>query len=581
MSHYLLKLSFGPVQGFIASARRSRDLWAGSHLLSEAVRTAARRLQDGGARLIYPTPAAVANTQGSNLSNVMMASVAMGDAAAVAELARAAQTSARDRIAGIAQSELEKWRKCTPGLRADLWSAQIDGVLDTYAAWATWSGDDKDYRAAYARLKEAFAQRKSTRDFRPAPLLSAKYAGLPKSSLDGANESVLPDSKGQTARSWNQRMGVAKGEQLDAIGCVKRSFGRQESFTALPRIAADPWLRQLNPELRDRLCAAYEPLVNLGLATRCSGNDGIYKAFPYDAGLLFGSALDTALQEARADLDHEAVSMLEALNQTLRSAGSKPNPYVALMCADGDRMGVFVDSAQTPQDHAAISAAIVAFADQVPGIAREHRGHAIFNGGEDLMVAFPLQSVVEGALALSRAFEAAVGDLADRLLDRATLDQQGRPSLRAGVAICHVSEPMGYIRECADRAEKIAKGGKGEVGGTQQGNALALVLNGRGGHVVPVRLSFSEQGKTDFTALNDWCEYYKANELPSRVAYDCREIARLDVKLKHGTPPTETCDKRITILQVEFQRILDRARIQGGSSALSTRVRDALLQRAT
>ena len=35
---YLLTLSIGPVQDFIATARRSRDLWFGSWLLSELSR---------------------------------------------------------------------------------------------------------------------------------------------------------------------------------------------------------------------------------------------------------------------------------------------------------------------------------------------------------------------------------------------------------------------------------------------------------------------------------------------------------------------------------------------------------------
>ena len=34
-SRYLIQVAVGPVQGFIATARRSRDLWFGSYLLSE------------------------------------------------------------------------------------------------------------------------------------------------------------------------------------------------------------------------------------------------------------------------------------------------------------------------------------------------------------------------------------------------------------------------------------------------------------------------------------------------------------------------------------------------------------------
>ena len=59
MSRWLLQVSFGPVQGFIASARRSRDLWAGSYILSKIARAAADSLIEANASLIYPTQAAV------------------------------------------------------------------------------------------------------------------------------------------------------------------------------------------------------------------------------------------------------------------------------------------------------------------------------------------------------------------------------------------------------------------------------------------------------------------------------------------------------------------------------------------
>lgn len=49
MTQYVLTLSIGPVQEFIASARRSRDLWSGSWLLSEMAKAAAKSLFEAGA----------------------------------------------------------------------------------------------------------------------------------------------------------------------------------------------------------------------------------------------------------------------------------------------------------------------------------------------------------------------------------------------------------------------------------------------------------------------------------------------------------------------------------------------------
>src|ERR1019366_10068292 len=49
---HLLVFSIGPVQEFIAAARRTRDLWVGSEMLSEVSRAAAGVIGDG--RLIFP-----------------------------------------------------------------------------------------------------------------------------------------------------------------------------------------------------------------------------------------------------------------------------------------------------------------------------------------------------------------------------------------------------------------------------------------------------------------------------------------------------------------------------------------------
>ncbi|MCU0733383.1 MAG: hypothetical protein MUE84_17610, partial [Hyphomonas sp.] len=59
MTRWLVQLSFGPVQSFISAARRSRDLWAGSRILSEIVRGSAQALKTSangrdGNTLIYP-----------------------------------------------------------------------------------------------------------------------------------------------------------------------------------------------------------------------------------------------------------------------------------------------------------------------------------------------------------------------------------------------------------------------------------------------------------------------------------------------------------------------------------------------
>ena len=50
-----LDISVGPVQGFVAQSRRTRDLWSSSYLLSFLVAHAMHGAQSAGGRVVQPT----------------------------------------------------------------------------------------------------------------------------------------------------------------------------------------------------------------------------------------------------------------------------------------------------------------------------------------------------------------------------------------------------------------------------------------------------------------------------------------------------------------------------------------------
>lgn len=316
------------------------------------------------------------------------------------------------------------------------------------------------------------------------------------------------------------------------------------------------------------LCAAYEELVPLDYATRAMGNDSAYVAFPYDAGLLYPERLESALREAKEDSDRDAEACLARVRDTLRPLWRRhglPCPYATIMVADGDRMGAFIDRAQSREHHSAISAAIAAFADAVPAAVRAHGGHCIYNGGEDVMALLPLGGVIEGSRALAQAFDARMQGVVRQLLgDHAKTEDI--PSLRVGVAICHVQEPLGLIRRHGDDAEKFAKG----IAGTdRQGNALGLQLHVRAGHVVPWRARFDEPD--EFDQLQAWRNAYAEGRLPGKLAYRIRQAwmaghrAGLDGE----------------VIDCEVRRALLQATRSGGGEALDANLAGQLQARAT
>uniref|UniRef100_A0A7C4RTM0 Type III-B CRISPR-associated protein Cas10/Cmr2 n=1 Tax=Desulfatirhabdium butyrativorans TaxID=340467 RepID=A0A7C4RTM0_9BACT len=572
MSQYLIEVTIGPVQSFIAAARRSRDLWAGSYMLSKMVRAVGKCLLDRNATLIYPAEERVRKLQpeeNSNLPNIVLALLEAEGVQQVKDTANAAKDAAKKRLSDFAETAWKKWTDSGVPLRKAFWDRQIDTAIECFAAWSLLPEEEgADYRLAYDRLKMALASRKNTRDFEPIHTSQTHPMaadGVPKSSLDGLRESVLPKGRMQ----FPLRFGLSSGEQLDALGAIKRVEGRKERFVALSRVAADAWLGKLSDRERNQLKEVYDPLVSSQVATKSLGNGDIYQDFPYDAGLLYPERLEIAWKEAAQDQDQaqaEAIrNQLKQLRETLKPLWKKhgrPCPYVAMILADGDRMGKFVDAAKTLENHAAVSQAVCAFADGVPEILRNHRGQCIYNGGDDLMGILPLGSLLDAGQALSQAFSKALQDVIQHLLGP---NPKSPPTLRLGAAICHILEPLGYIRRWAADAEHFAKSPEAEP--KRQGNALGLCLHIRSGHTVSIRLPFNDSDA--FGALELWMDGYKKDRLPGRLAFDTAAIFE-GVDAGRFTGP---------VAKAEWHRLLDRARQSGGQKALTEEFRIALIER--
>ncbi|MBB1125593.1 type III-B CRISPR-associated protein Cas10/Cmr2 [Thiospirillum jenense] len=582
MPRYLVTLSLGPVQSLIEAARRTRDLWCGSWLLSESARAAARVLhQAQPGCLIFPCPAnpdvelqpQKTPRDDANIANIIRAEVELADAAAARDLCERAKTAAAERLRELGEQALGELRV---KLRHDVWQAQIGDILESFAAWVeiadSATGEQTAYQRASVNLSATLAARKTTRDFQPSAL---ELAGLPKSSLDGAMETVLPDAERWSDKHRDRlKLGLSGSEQLDALGVMKRLAGDVEQFTAYARVAADPWIEQLQPDQQRALSAAYDPLVQFDLATRVRGNvdsktgQSIYAALPYDAQLLYEFRLDNA-RAGRGDdaLGADEIAALDQLRSVIRQlskdAGA-PVPYAVILKADGDRMGKLLQQAKTADNSRAISRELHGFASSVREIVRKHRGHAIYAGGDDVLALLPLPNAVPCARALADEFAKVMGKVATDL----RVDAAESPTLSVGLGIGHFMEPLGRLRKRAGDAEHLAKGNG--LPEQQQRNALAIILGVRSGGEVKWRANWNDA--TAFDDLQQFINAYRAGQLPSRVAYDLRAIdLRLDWLRDDQTPTA------IGMRRAEVARMLDRARMKGGGDQLNDKERDLIL----
>ena len=356
MNEYVLIISIGPVQGFIAAARRSRDLWSGSWLLSEMAKACAYSLHKQKVELIFPAPKNPEQDlqADSDLSvgNKIQVLVTAKDSEQVKQIAHIAKQAAKKRFVEVA--EQAKKSLSASALRDSIWNTQIDDYVEAQAAWVVIT-QERGYAAACDLAGSVLAARKATRDFSPSALSATDSRFmLPKSSLDGARETVLQEEKSLSGTS-RRKLGLSESEQLDCAGIAKRLGGNTDQFTPFSRIAAHSWLKTLNDDELAILRKVYEPLIALDLATRVSGNNGLYKTLPYDAQYCYAFRLEAAIRDNKNEANCSDVlqKLLDTLKPLWRKYG-QPCAYGVLLLADGDRMGELLDKAKDKKIHQTI-----------------------------------------------------------------------------------------------------------------------------------------------------------------------------------------------------------------------------------
>lgn len=572
MTEYVVILSVGPVQSMIAAARKSRDLWSGSALLSELAKACALSLKNNGAELIFPAIApddfeSLEKNSDFSVGNKIQVCIQADNEQSLRDVIDQAKQATRKRFlyeAAQVYTELQESE-----IRPHIWQAQINDYVEIQAAWAKIN-DQQPYAKSVALASKVLAARKATRDF--SQISADPYATdfmIPKSSLDGARETVLKEEHQKVLNSKTRaKLGLAASEQLDCLGIIKRLGLKKQAdrFTAFTRITAHAWIEKIKDdadfiEIKD----AYERLVKNDLATRVRGNQGIYDVFPYDAQFLYRSRLEAELRNFQDDdsLKDSLTGLLNVLKPFWKKYG-EPSAYGVLLLADGDRMGELLDKAQDKHAHQKITIALSQFAGGVADIMRKYDGHCIYAGGDDVLGFVPLHQAYDCAKALSQSFKSELETIAQ------SLKAEQVPTLSVGLAIAHHMTPLSVIREYANQAEKYAKGDH-ITEPRQRRNALGILLDVRSGNQTKLRFSWDDT--TAHQAFAQWVNLYLNKEIPSRIAYDTRAIDLRTKKIARGK------EIQRDIQTAELTLMLKKARLSQGGAIKKQHI-DQLTERA-
>ena len=478
MSEHLLAMAIGPVQDFIATARRTRDLWFGSHVLSEISKAAAKAVADqvGLEALIFPAPQAADELAPHDteaklaVANVILVRLPSGTVPA--DVAKAAQRAAQTRWREFA----EKAKQCAGQIREDVWNDQVDDVVEFYSAW-TALPSVTEYRKTRKLVMRLLSGRKACRNFE----MAKGRAKLPKSSLDGARETVLfENTKG------SGRLRLADGEQLDVVGLTKRLAGGLQSYPSVARIAADPWLRRLTDSALhapsfNELNMICEQLAKAGTLSRSKMPS---VEFPFDGTAVFLNRHAGLAKEAgkpQSELGNLAKTVRELTRPFSKDGLGEPSPYLAILVADGDRMGAAISKINTPEDHQEFSRELSRFAQRARDIVQNSNGVCVYAGGDDVLAFVPLDNCLECARKLHSKF----GELMGKEIWKT--DDGKLPTLSVGIAIGHFMEPLEDLLAFGRAAEQAAKKGLAPGSDEVERDALAVVVRTRGADAISVR----------------------------------------------------------------------------------------------
>lgn len=574
---YLLSISIGPVQDFIATARRSRDLWFGSWILSELSRAAAFAICEGKtgnlSRLVFPSVQSIndidpkANSD-FNVVNKILAVVdnpkAAGDAVGEAIQVRLVQIM-KDAYRRIPRNDLFYEGKAF---------AQVKDLVEVF--WSAYPlNDESAYSQARENAELLLNARKATRNFKSSEDWSSN---APKSSLDGQRESVIDENlyemlkNGQIPKDQFLRYGLRENERLCGVGLLKRNGNRanEEGFFSTSHVAALPLLQRLatkDKEAATRAVKNYlEKITQLLGVIEEDVLQSVVGHVPkhlkheifqdYDGHMLFSERLREFFDKDQLDDAKRALSNF--LKEAFQGDNPPPTPlpYYALLLADGDNMGKVIDNIGKVQiaslngemeKHRKLSEQLSEFAKAVSAIVNKtHNGSLVYAGGDDVLAFVPLHTVLQCARELADEFK-------KRLKDFAFPDdgKDCQPTLSVGVVIAHHMESLQDALTLVRVAEKAAK----KVPGKE---ALAITLSKRSGVDTTIKGSWHGYARNPFDhRLIRFAQLHLAGDMPDGAAYELREL-HLRLTCDRQEPEYEILQKA---MREEAVRILGRKQI--------------------
>ncbi len=518
--------TLGPVQGFVAQARRTRDLWAGSFLLSWLSGHAVKAVLDQGGDIVFPAvtdesrnpvdPLLIAimgkighdSPQIGSIPNRFKASV--DDAFDPKKVGEAIQTKWKE----LADAVYEKFVKPVANDNTNqIWKRQINNFWEINWVIGENPGDHSDDR--WLDMRKNWRSHWPGKEGGDHCTIMGDFQEL--SGYFRAKNWEEQNSfwaKIRVNKALDDYLDIRENERLCAIALVKRLFprlgenklietigwipgGKKNAVANWPSttyMAIAPWLQHIaDDKVRIELLDDYvtkvvktvprgyfkklasERATHLVMLTPLKekrNTVGSCQLDDVDGDILHIHALrnhrTTYLSDGPLDKDGKdnneknGEKLVKALDKLYRDIGKNPRSYYALLLMDGDHLGKMLQE----ENQAAVSRALLDFTGQVqPCVDKQeaHSGVTIYAGGDDVFALLPMDRAIVCAQALRRIFS------------ECFLNERIHATASCAIVFAHHQVPLrSVIREAHRQLEGVAKDQNGR-------DSLALAIYKPGG----------------------------------------------------------------------------------------------------
>jgi CRISPR-associated protein Cmr2 len=467
----IFRFSLGPVQGFIAQARRTRDLWAGSFLLSWLTAKAMvnvrdqMRLHDPDLkhyRILFPVvgddPMIMAlEKRGSE--KPALATVPNQFKARVTEDfdAKAVGCAVKTAWQGLADEVYRQFVKRYANTKTErIWKEQIDGFWEI--TWVLGAETEKDDAGRWLAMRKNWRNHRQPDQGGEHCTLMGDWQEI--SGFDRTRNLKENQEFWETMRKGNE-LDLREGERLCAIALVKRFFPRLspgaldrtigwvpdggskegielQAWPSTGHIAATSWLneaakhkevvdaakafasevRKLSPrhfgEQHPRIAAvrtivpAFGPTPNFAqLDSNFLRADDLGNERAFKLYDKNNPLIGEDDKKQRRSLLSLHRKLVKAMEDASNKRLGEPYPYYALLLMDGDNVGKLLDGVQDGK----VSEALAAFTDQVKeAFNGKCDGLAIYAGGDDVVALTTVEDAIPAARHLAQTYRKAFDD---------------------------------------------------------------------------------------------------------------------------------------------------------------------------